>query len=127
MIGQSMLHRAPSLGQSPELAITQTATYVGRSQVEWEPASLTLARNVSNIVTGSWVPRYRFGTDDAPVNSTNMIGYRITIAGTSTVVLPDQTAASFSYDVSALGASVVVSVQTLNRITGAGPATSGTI
>lgn len=127
MIGQSVVHRAPSLSKSPELAATQTATYVGRSQIEWEPASLVLARSGSNIVSGSFAPRYRFGTDDAPVNSANMTGFRITIVGTSTVVLPDQVANTFSYDASALGASVTVSVQALNRITGAGPATSGTI
>ena len=127
MIGQSVMHRAPSLSQSPELAATQTATYVGRSQIEWEPASLVLARDVSNIVSGSWAPRYRFGTDDAPVNSANTTGFRITIAGSSTVVRPDQTGNTFSYDASALGASVTVSVQAINRITGLGPATSGTI
>ena len=128
MIGRSVMHRAPSLSQSPELAATQTATYVGRSQIEWDPASLTLARSVANVVTGSWVPRYRFGTDDAPVNSANMTGYyRITIVGSSTVVLPDQIATSFSYDASALGASVTVSVQAINRITGPGSATSGAI
>ncbi len=56
-----------------------------------------------------------------------MTGFRITIVGSSTVVLPDQTTNSFSYDASALGASVTVSIQALNRITGAGPATSGTV
>lgn len=126
MIGQSVMHRAPSLSQSPELAATQTMTYTGASQIEWPPASLVLARDGSDVITGSWAPRYRFGTDDAPVNSINMIGYRITIVGTSTVTF-DQTSNLLDFDASGLGASVVVSVQTLNRITGAGPATSGTV
>jgi hypothetical protein len=126
-IGQTLTHRAPSVGQSPELASPQTMTYLGNSQIEWPVASLSLARNASNIVSGTWAPRYRLGSDDAPVNSANMIGFRITIVGTSTVVLPDQTTNSFSYDASALGTSVTVSVQALNRITGAGPATTGII
>lgn len=126
-IGQSIKWRGVSLGGAVEGANTVTATYVGRSQTEWPVASLLLARDGSDIVTGSWAPRFRFGTDDAPVNSANMTGFRITIVGSSTVVLPDQTANSFSYDASALGASVTVSVQALNRITGAGPATSGTV
>jgi hypothetical protein len=126
-IGQSIKWRGVSLGGPVESASVQTATYVGRSQTEWPVASLILARDVSNIVTGSWAPRFRFGTDDAPVNSANMTGFRVTIVGSSTVVLPDQTANSFSYDASALGVSVTVSVQALNRITGAGPATSGTV
>jgi len=126
-IGQAVTHRGVSFDQAQELAAQQSKTYAGRSQLEWPPASLTLARDASNIVTGSWAPRYRFGTDDAPVNSANMTGFRITIVGSSTVVLPDQTTNTFSYNASALGASVTVSVQALNRITGPGPATSGTI
>ena len=126
-IGQTLTHRAPSFEQAAELALEQDLVYEGNSQIEWPVASLVLARDVSNIVTGSWAPRYRLGTDDAPVNSANMTGFRITIVGSSTVVLPDQTTNSFSYDASALGASVVVSVQALNRFTGPGPATSGTI
>jgi hypothetical protein len=126
-IGQTLTHRAPSFEQAAELADEQDMVYAGLSQTEWPVASLVLARDVSNIVTGSWAPRYRLGTDDAPVNSVNMTGFRITIVGSSTVVLPDQTTNSFSYDASALGVSVVVSVQALNRFTGPGPATSGTI
>jgi hypothetical protein len=125
-IGQSVTHRPVSLGESPESATAQSNTYAGRSQLEWAPASLVLARSVANIVTGSWAPRHRFGTDDAPVASVNFQGYRVTIVGSSTVTF-DQTSNLLSYDASALGASVVVSVQALNRITGAGPATSGTI
>jgi hypothetical protein len=124
-IGQSVKWRAVSLDQSPELALQQTATYVGRSQLEWPVASFALSR-VSNSVTGTWAPRHRFGTDDAPVASANFTGYRVTIVGTSTVTF-DQTSNTFTYDVSAIGGAVTVSVQALNRITGAGPAISGAI
>jgi hypothetical protein len=126
LLGQPVTYRAPSLGEAPELALEQTDIYTGQSQREWPVASLRLARSVANIITGSWAPRHRFGTDDAPVSSINFTGYRVTIVGSSTVTF-DQTSNLLSYDASALGASVVVSVQALNRITGAGPATSGTI
>lgn len=125
MIGQTVSHRAPSLGQSPELATETDEVYVGRSQIEWEPASLMLSR-VGDIVAAYWAPRYRFGTDDAPVNSINMTGFRVTITGTGTITF-DTTSNTFSQDVSSIGGGVTVSVQALNRITGAGPATSGTI
>lgn len=125
LIGQSLVHRAVSYSESPETAAEQTATYLGRSQTEWTVAYLTLTRS-GNVVTAIWTPRYRFGTDDAPVNSANMTGYRVSIAGTSTVTF-DITTPTFTYDVSAIGGAVTVSVSALNRITGAGPSTSGAI
>lgn len=124
-IGQPLAHRAASLGDSPELATAQTATYLGRSQLEWDVASLVLAR-AGDSVTATWTPRHRFGTDDAPVASANFRGFRVSIAGTSTLTF-DTTAESFTYDVSAMGGPVTVSVAALNRITGPGPSTSGAI
>ena len=125
-IGQNLTHRAVSFGQSPEVATEYTNSYVGRSQLEWPVASLALHRSGSNVVTGTWNPRHRFGTDDAPVASINFQGYRVTIVGSSTVTF-DTAVPTFSYDASALGGSVTVSVSSLNRITGPGPATSGVI
>lgn len=124
-IGQTLTHRAPSFEQSAELAVEQDQVYVGNSQIEWPVASLTLSR-VGNVVDAFWAPRHRLGTDDTPVASINFQGYRVTITGTGTITF-DQTSDSFSQDVSAIGGTVTVTVQSINRITGAGPATSGTI
>jgi hypothetical protein len=124
-IGKSMTHRPVSISESPEAAAEQINAYVGRSQLEWPVASFKLTRSGNNV-TGTWAPRHRFGTDDAPIASANFQGYRVAIVGTSTVTF-DQTAATFTYDVSAIGGAVTVSVSALNRITGAGPATSGAI
>jgi hypothetical protein len=124
-IGQTLTHRAPSFEQSVELAAEQDMVYAGNSQIEWPVASLTMSR-VADVVDAFWAPRHRLGTEDAPVASINFQGYRITITGTGTITF-DQTADSFSQDVSSIGGAVTVSVQALNRITGAGPATSGTI
>lgn len=127
-IGQAITHRPVSLGESPELATEQTDTYVGRSQLEWPVAYLTLARSGADVITATWTPRHRFGTDDAPVASINFQGYRVTLDdGALPPVTFDTTTAGFTYDASALGASVTVSVSALNRITGAGPATSGSV
>jgi hypothetical protein len=125
-IGMDLTHRAISLGDTADNTDNEeTATFVGRSQLEWPVASFSLTRSGNNV-TGTWVPRHRFGSDDYPVASVNFQGYRVTIVGTSTVTF-DQTAQTFTYDVSAIGGGVTVSVSALNRITGAGPATSGTI
>lgn len=124
MIGQSVVHRAPSLGQSPELADEQTATYVGRSQIEWPVASFNLLRDASNVVTATWRPRHRFGTDDAPVASINFQGFRVTKVELGVTTVTDTTAQTYTVTTSN---PVTISVQALNRITGAGPTTSGTI
>lgn len=128
LIGQSLTHRAPSFEQSPELAAEQTATYVGRSQIEWPVAYLNLSRSGSNI-SATWTPRHRFGTDDNPVASINFQGYRVTIDGGSngSVTFDTTTAGFTNYDATAYGGGLTVSVSALNRITGAGPVTSGII
>lgn len=127
-IGQSITHRAPSFDQSAELATPQTLTYQGRSQIEWPVAYLELNRDGSDIITATWTPRHRFGSDDAPIASVNFQGYRVTLSdGVLPAVSFDTTTPGFTYDASALGASVTVSVSALNRITGAGPSTSGAI
>jgi hypothetical protein len=124
-IGTYVTNKAISLGASPETGTVQTATYTGTSQKEWPVASFALTRSVDNV-TGTWVPRHRFGSDDSPVPSTNFRGYRVTIVGTGTITF-DTTSQTFTQDVSSIGGGVTVSVSALNRITGAGPATSGAI
>ncbi|MDN8612806.1 phage tail protein [Variovorax ginsengisoli] len=124
-IGQTLTHRGVSFDQAPELAAQQSKTYAGRSQIEWPVASFALSRS-GNVVTTTWAPRHRFGSDDAPLASINFQGFRLTFVGTSTVTF-DQTAPTSTYDVSAIGGGVTVSVASINRIMGAGPATSGAI
>lgn len=126
-IGQELTHRAASLGESPEIATPQTATYYGRSQIEWPVAYLQLSRDGSDNITASWTPRHRFGTDDAPVASINFQGYRVVLDDGGSTVSFDTLTPGFVYDASALGPVVTVSIYALNRITGAGPATSGAI
>lgn len=127
-IGQQLTHRAVSLDDSPENSTSQTQTYVGRSQIEWPVAYLSLTRDGSDSIIATWTPRHRFGSDDAPVASINFQGYRVTLNdGIAAPVTFDTLAAGFTYDASALEEPVTVSVCALNRITGAGPATSESI
>jgi hypothetical protein len=127
-IGRPLTHRPVSLGESPELADAQTSAFIGRSQIEWPVAYLTLARDGSDNISASWTPRHRFGTDDSPVASVNFQGYRVTLNdGTAPPITFDTTVASFTYDASALDTPLTVSVSAINRITGAGPATSGSV
>lgn len=127
-IGSELTHRAVSYGESPETADEQTQTFIGRSQLEWNVAYLTLARDGSDNISGSWTPRHRLGTEDMPVASINFRGYRVTLDdGVLPPITFDTTEQSFTRDASALGAPLTVSVAALNRITGAGPSSSESI
>lgn len=126
-IGQQLTHRATSFGETSETATAQTIAYAGRSQVEWPVAYLTLERDTNDVIAGMWTPRHRFGSDDFPVPSINFEGYRVTIDDGSVAVVMETSDPNFTFDASALSAPVTVSVAALNRITGAGPATVGTV
>lgn len=122
-IGQQLTSRAVSIGESPETGDVETITYAGRSQLEWEVAYLDVER-AGDIVSATWTPCHRFGTEDAPVASINFQGYRVTLDDGSTQVVFDTLTPDFSYDASALASPVTVSVSSINRITGPGPAVS---
>lgn len=127
-IGMALTHRAVSYDETEdETTNDQTQTYVGRSQNEWAPAMLRLTRDGSDNITAAWVGCARFGSSLNPVQSANFTGYRITFDDGTTSVSFETTASSYSYDASAMGPSVTVSVAALNRITGAGPATTESV
>jgi hypothetical protein len=123
-LNAALTHRAISLGTSADDTDNdQTETYVGRSQTEWPVASFVLGRSGSTV-TGNWAPRHRFGTEDAPVASINFQGYRVTITDGVTPETFDTTTASFTRT---YAATVTVTVAAVNRITGVGPTTAGSI
>lgn len=123
-LGMDLTHRAVSLGESPESADIQTDTFVGRSQIEWPVAHLTVERDLSDVLTVSWLPRHRFGSDVNPIASVNFQGFRVTFDDGATSVSFDTTGTTYVYNASAMGSSVEVSVAPINRITGLGPVES---
>lgn len=129
-IGMDLTHQAITLGSSADDTVNEvTQTYVGRSQIEWPVASLELERATNNI-SGTWAPRYRFGTANSPIASINMTGFRVTIDDGSisdTFDLPLSQPFFSNYDASAMSSPVTVTVGALNRITGEGETTSDTV
>lgn len=125
-IGQELTNRAVSIDESPETGDVETITYAGRSQLEWTVAYLEVQR-AGDLVSATWTPRHRFGTEDSPVASINFQGYRVTLDDGSQQVVFDSLTPDFSYDASTLASPVTVSVSSLNRITGPGPAVSQTV
>jgi len=127
LIGQTVVDRAVSSGTSPESATPQAHTVTAQSQREWPVATLRATRSGSTI-SATWAPRHRFGTEVNPIASINFQGFRVTLSdGVATPITFDTTSTGFSYDASALGPAVTVSVSSINRITGPGPATSETV
>lgn len=125
-LGKDLVHRAPTVGQSPEDAEEVDTTYQGRMQTEWPVASFSLARSV-DTVSGTWAWRHRFGSDARPLPSVNFTGARVTLTdGTNTETFDTATPA-FERELTGWDTPVTVTVATLNRITGPGPSVSGEI
>lgn len=123
LLGRELTFRAVSFGETPEgSSFEQSFTFEGRSQIEMPVLDLAVSEDSAGVITATWTRRDRFGSDIAPILSSNWQGYRVTFTGDTTAVV-DTTTPSIVYDASGLGSSsVAVSVAQLNRITGAGPA-----
>lgn len=126
-IGVDMYHRATSFGQTTEDGTVIHAEYEGNSQREWPVANILLDRT-GDTITGTIVPRHRFGTETAPVRSINWTNYEITFQDSldqfeTITQIPD----TISYDASAMTFPITVTVYQVNRITGAGPGKSEVI
>jgi hypothetical protein len=128
LLNRELTFRAVSFGETPEgSSFEQSFTFVGRSQIEFPVLDLVIEEDSLGTITASWTRRDRFGTDTAPILSTNWQGYRVTFTG-DTVESLTTVSPSISFDASGLGTSAVtVSVAQLNRITGAGPSVSEVI
>lgn len=125
-IGMTLSHRGVSIGRSPETATEVIEEFEGNSQREW-PVAQVQATEAAGIVSVSWIPRHRFGSDLVPVASINFQGYRVTVDDGTNSITQDVTTSSATIDASALTLPVTVSVAPINRITGLGPAVSTTV
>lgn len=121
-----LTHRAVSFTTSPESAPTQTGTYLGRSQMEFPVASFT-AERVGDTITGTIVPRHRFGTEDSPVRSINWAGYEITASATGQTETIISMTEDFSIDVVGFSSPVLLTISQLNRFPIQGPTVSESI
>lgn len=127
LLAQDLYYRPVSNGNTPEQSLEYRLTFSPAvMQREFPPYNLQATRSGSNVITATVIPRHRFGSDLAPVESGNFRGFRWTLVGTSTVEV-DTLTPDLTYDASALGASVTLSVAQRNRYTGPGPSISRTV
>ena len=124
-IGREIWHRAVSFDSTGETATISQMDFQGNSQREWQVAHLLLER-AGDVVTATAVPRHRFGTDVAPVQSANHIGYRWTATDGTNAVSGDTNSVtpSRAFNVTGWASPITVTVAQINRITGAGPTVS---
>jgi hypothetical protein len=122
-LDMDLTHRAVSNGQSPEAAMPYTNQFMGQSQREWTVAHL-FGEVDGDELDLECVPRYRFGTDDAPVQSINHVGYRWTATDGSNVATVDTEGTAHAFDITGWSSPITATVSQLNRITGAGPIVS---
>lgn len=124
-LGGTLKHRAVSYGTSVEDADVVSTTYVGRSQREWSPANAAAEYDGTWLYLYDIVARERFGTEVAPIASTNFSGFRVIATdGTTSVNADISSGTSAHVNTSPLSHVTSVSIAALNRITGAGDAIS---
>ncbi|MBL0918048.1 MAG: hypothetical protein IBJ14_05055 [Hydrogenophaga sp.] len=122
-LGSTLVHRAPSAGQSAEEAGQQSMVYAGISQREWAVAFLNVGM-AGATVSGTWAPRHRFGSDVHPLASTNFDGYQVVLDDGTNVETLLVSSPEFTFDASGWDTPINVTVSAVNRITGPGEAIS---
>lgn len=120
-LGTTLEHRGVSYGTSSEDADIVSTTYVGRSQLEWSPASATAQFDGTYVSVDNIVPRHHLGSELNPIASVNFQGFRVTITDGTHTATSDTTSSSAFVDMTTLtGDPTSVTVQALNKLTGAG-------
>lgn len=118
-LNMDLTHRAVSFNTSPETAVEYTNEYTGKSQLEWPCADLLFSL-AGDELTATAVPRYRFGTEDAPIRSINWVGYHFQATDGVSTANREQTSEAAVFNVAGWSTPITVTVWQVNRITGAG-------
>lgn len=135
-IGADILLRAVSLGTAEDANASESFEWSpALIQTEWAPFHFEGERDGSDNVAFSWIGRARLGTNLAPIHSVNFLGYRVTITkGASSVVKSLTFEQSFAYsaaeqtiDFGGATGTLAISIEAMNRFTGASAALTGTI
>ena len=114
-IGQTVLHRAISYGETAETATTDSVEMVGNSAKEWPVANVLLERT-GDTINVSIVPRHRFGTELNPIRSVNWTNYLVEFRDAlDQVETVSSIAADLSFDASAMTFPIEVTVWQVNR------------
>jgi len=119
MLGRDLTFRVTSLGADVESSVF-TTPFIGRSQIERQPAYLRAKRTGGQLVI-DWQGVGRLGGGSRIGMGAYFDGYRVTINGVS------QVTTARSLTVTDPGGAVTISVNQINRITGNGPSITVTV
>lgn len=121
-VGRTLTFRATSFGTALEDGTVVSMVYTGRSQIERQPAYLTARRDGTDAIV-EWQGVGRLGGGAQVAHGARFTGYRVTIEdGVLPAVVVDTPDQSLTQDVSGLGAPLIIQVQQVNDLMGAGPA-----
>lgn len=119
LLGRDLTLRVTSIEADRESEVF-TTPFIGRSQIERQPAYLQARRTGGNLVI-TWQGVGRLGGGAQIGMGAFFDGYRVTINGTPQIALLRE------LTVTDPGGAVTISVQQINRIKGLGPSISVTI
>ena len=124
-LGRTLTLRAISLGTNPDAYEPFAFDFdTAHSSMEWPVAHLDVEADGDDYHI-TWRPRHRFGTDEHPVRSANWLGYRVSWTHSGGSGSQDVTTEAVTLTLPG-ATDVAISVAQINRLTGAGPATTVT-
>ncbi len=120
-LGRTLTFRATSFGAPTDTGTVASMVYTGQSQTEREVAYLAARRDGTDAIV-SWQGVGRLGGGATVAQGARFTGYRVTFDdGVLAAVVVDTTAQTLTQGVGALGSPLMISVEQINSITGAGP------
>lgn len=119
-LNRTLTFRATTFGRPISEATIVSATFIGRSQMERQPAYLQAHRSGADAVL-SWQGVGRLGGGANVAMGAHFIGYRVTLTDGVTTESFDITSNSARQPLAAFTGPVTASVQQRNAFTGLGP------
>ncbi len=134
-IGQTITLQAVSKGETEAAQFDRTWT-MALVQTEWSPYRFEGERDTAGDITFSWIGRARMGSNANPFHSSFFTGYRVgfTKDTSTTIYKPLTSLQSFTYtaaeqiaDFGDATGPIDISIEAMNRITGASEALTATL
>lgn len=119
-LGQTLTFRATSFGTPVSSGTVVSMAFIGRTQIELEPAYLAAHIDGTDAVV-SWQGVGRLGAGVNVAQGAYFIGYRVTFNDGSLTEIVDTLSQDLTHDVSSFSLPLHISVGQRNQLTGLGP------
>lgn len=122
-VGRSLTVRATSLSGTASDITTTTFVYTGQSQTERPVAYLSARRDAGNALI-TWQGVGKLGAGASVAMGLYFSNYRVTLSDGITTQTFTTSSQSYTASLAAFSGSVIITVQAVNTLTGAGPSIS---